>query len=92
MRLRRKILLISVFFAVIGRASAPAPRIDYDSVNNFNRPWQDFMRRYAGCEEVALPKDGPSTFVRKCYPIAGFTDLDSFRRAREAAKTLFGLR
>lgn len=71
---------------------APDPRIDDQAVAAFNRPWQDFIRRYAGCEEVALPKDGPSTFVRKCYAIAGFTDLDSFRRAREAAKILFGLR
>ena len=78
--------LILLFSATLLMAAPANPTIDAASLDNFNKHYAEFYRRFYGC-----PAYGKWS-IEMCYPAVGYTDLESWRRAREAAKTLFGLK
>lgn len=77
--------LILAISATLMASPITDPHIDQQSIQSFNHSYSQFFRRYYGCP---LDRDFTSA---ECYVGAGFVDLDSWRRSREAAKVLFGL-
>lgn len=78
--------LAVLFAATTLLAESANPTIDYASLNNFNKHYSQFYRRFYGCPVAGKYSE------EMCWTAAGYTDLESWRAAREAAKTLFGLR
>lgn len=66
-------------------ARAADPNINLDVLLEFNHHYAVFFRKYFGC-----PLEGKYS-AEMCHPVIGEIDLAEFNRAKEDAKSLFGL-
>lgn len=83
--MKRRILLAGIFTAPLAWAQLALDAFSGRALA-FEKCWNPFVRRLFGCAEEG------DTAERGCHLARSKVDFDEFRKAREKAKPLFGLR